>query len=483
MELSLNEQLQQITAQLNHLLPEVTLSIAFIVLILADLFKCSTKWLQILTALALIGAGGLCVSQHEEGIFLMADMLYLDKYTLWFKLIVIAAALLTVWLETIKNELRGEIYAILLAVVMALLLLVAAKNLLLIYLSIEMLSVCSYLLAGFGLNKKSSESALKYILFGAFSSALMLYGMSLLYGMTGTLNITYTDAIGQLANVSAFPLMLAIVLTVCGFLFKIAAVPFHSWSPDVYEGTPVSIVAFFSVAPKLGGLVVLYDVSNILLHYFNAKYAVSWASVVAVIALASMIVGNTAALQQQNIKRMLAYSSIAQAGFMLCCVVAYSGYGTEVQALTFYAVAYMLANFVVFALLAFTGKENLQDYGGTGRKNVFVSVAVIVAFLALTGLPPTAGFMAKFLVFANLWQTWAESGDKLLLILFIGGILNAVISLFYYVKVPYYAFFKPENETPASIKINAANYAVVALLTLFSLFFFSKADLLLSWLQ
>jgi NADH-quinone oxidoreductase subunit N len=346
-----------------------------------------------------------------------------------------------------------------------------------------MLSVCSYLLAGFGLNKKSSESALKYVIFGAFSSALMLYGMSLLYGMTGTLNITYTDAVGQLAHVSAFPLMLAVVLTVCGFLFKIAAVPFHSWSPDVYEGAPVSIVAFFSVAPKLGGLVVLYDVSNILLHYFNAKYVVSWSSVVAVIALASMIVGNTAALQQQNMKRMLAYSSIAQAGFMLCCVVAYSGYGSEMQALTFYAIAYMLANFVVFALLAFTGKEQLQDYSGTGKKYVFVSVAVLVAFLALTGLPPTGGFMAKFLVFTNLWQAWVESGDKLLLILFIGGILNAVISLFYYVKLPYYAFFKPENETQLSVKINAANYAILALLTLFSLLLFFKADGLLVGLQ
>jgi NADH-quinone oxidoreductase subunit N len=296
-----------------------------------------------------------------------------------------------------------------------------------LFLAIETTSIPLYILAGFlkG-DDKSTESGLKYFLFGALTSAVMLYGFSLLYGLTGDTNIYRLAEAMHLGELSPWLMGVTALLVLVGFAFKISAVPFQFWSPDVYEGAPTPITAFISTASKAAGFAVLV---RFMLAVFPA-IQVEWTWILAVMATLTMTIGNVLALVQSNIKRLLAYSSIAHAGYALIGLVALTELGTA--SLVFYIATYILTNLVAFAVVIVfaqaAGSEDIEDYAGLSRRAPYLSLALLIAMLSLGGMPPLVGFVAKFYVFSAAVQSgW-------IWLAFV-GVLNAIIGLYYYLTI------------------------------------------------
>lgn len=409
-------------------------------------------------------------------------MLILDRPAVFFKVIFIVTTLIIIVFsqkskellsvvsrqssETIVTDNRrpmtddsAEYYALLTGSVLGMNLLASANNLLTIYLSLEFVSLMSYLLVGYVKDSpRSSEAALKYVLYGAIASGIFLYGASLYYGQTGTLDIGVANFnLRELAQAKAC-YSLSGLLMLAGFLYKIAAVPMHAWCPDAYEGAPIPITAFLSVAPKAAGFAVLMRVMGVLGVQFN------WLIVIAVISAVTMTFGNLAAIPQDNLKRLLAYSSIAHAGYLLMGVACGTAKGNE--AVYFYFIAYLIMNLGAFLVVEIVankfGGETLDIYKGLGRRGpygVILSVSMTMFLLSLTGMPPFVGFIGKFYIFSAVV-------DAKLYWLAIVGIINSVISLYYYMRIVKVIFFDApvlESEIPLESK------SLVTVLTALSL--------------
>ncbi|MES2731824.1 MAG: NADH-quinone oxidoreductase subunit N [Bacteroidota bacterium] len=499
--MNLSEQLHLILRSLPGILPEVGLTIAFLFIIVLDLFltrnsnqELSIKVLFICTLLSLLVVGGLVFWRWDTpSAAYFSGMLVRDKLAVFFQLLFLLAAaftLLHAWSlrKSRSGILSGEGLALLMGMLLGLFLMGMSVNLLLIYLSIELVSLSSYVLTTFNNDKKGVEGGLKYLLFGAISSGVMLYGMSLVYGLTGTLNLTDPAFLAHLSQVPALPLALAGLLTISGFLFKISALPFHFWTPDVYEAAPTPVVAFFSVAPKAAALIILLR--------FLVCFPPTMQPIIALLALGSMILGNFSALWQTNAKRMLAYSSIAHAGFMLVGVVASNQFGW--QSLVFYLTTFLFINLASFFLLDLAAHQSSavdesDFYGmnrlkGLGLQRPFLGSMLLITMIALTGLPPTAGFSAKLFIFSALWESYQASGSQLLLWVFILGLLNSVVSLFYYLKIPFLLFFRTlPHPAPVTVDLTNLQKILVAVVILPVLLLFFKPDWLMgiidsSWL-
>lgn len=460
-KLGLYEQLRTIQGNLLHLGPELFLVGLFIVYLLLELGLTSKKGseganriLHTMLLLAGIPLIGLLVGQWytpEQPLF--GEMLYLDRKAVFFKLIMTVAWLMTlVHIRVMRYKFPAEINAILLVALIGLYLIAMSTHFLLVYLSIEIVSFCSYMLVAVAPGKKSSEAAIKYLLFGAVSSAIMLYGISMIYGLSGTFAITNPQLGDILATNAPVVYYVVVFMTIGGFLFKLSLAPFHLWTPDVYESTPTPLVSFLSVAPKAAVLLVVMRLVTV--------FPLELLSLLGGIALLSMTMGNVGALWQTNAKRMLAYSTIAQAGYLLVGVVAYNQQGFE--SAVFYTTAYVIINMAVFLALDVLSQDkeaSINSYAGKGRKYVISGIAMTLLMVALTGLPPTIGFTAKWLVFSSLWGSFQMTGLNWQLVLIIGGLLNATIALAYYVKIPYQLFFK---EHPLSNASTLASQKVVS---------------------
>ena len=397
-------------------------------------------------------------------------MMAVDPLAIFFKIIAaLTVALVGLsavdYLKT-RTPFRGEFFALTLLAGLSLMFLSSATNLVLIYLSLEFLSITSYILTGYlRQDNRSIEAAIKYLLYGAVASGAMLYGFSLLYGVTGSVDLaTIAQNLGE-AQINFVFIVAAIVLILVGFGFKIALVPFHQWSPDAYEGAPTPITAFLSVGPKAAGFAVLIRVLVVALP----AYEVNWTAILSLVAIITMTVGNLVALWQTNMKRMLAYSSIAQAGYILIGLAAWSadptGWANGVTAILLYLFAYLFTNMGVFTVAIIlenkTGTANIAEYAGLIRRSPFLSVALLIFFLSLIGIPPTGGFMGKLFVFG-------AAVDQGLLLLAGIGILNSVISVYYYFGVTRLVFFgQGQDESPirASFVMNAV-VTVTLLMTL-----------------
>lgn len=493
-------QLESVFQGLREIYPETGLAVLFIILILADILlgKKAFRVLPYLTLLGLAIVLLLVLRQHGESEaspnkFIFGKFLHLNLYEVFFKILFLLAGMASIWMTMISTSLRnyreklgGEYYSMLVALILGLHLLVMASNLLMIYLSLEFVSISSYILTSFAFSKKSSEAGIKYLLFGAFSSGLMLYGMSFLYGFTGSLQFYEPDFLEALQNVDPWFLTGVALLVLAGFLFKISAFPFHLWTPDVYEGAPVPVTAFFSVAPKAAGVAVLI---NFTYPFFYNRFLdielIPWKLILGVLAIATFTLGNLAALGQNNAKRLLAYSSIAHAGFILTGLLAFSAFG--VQSVLFYLSIYFPMNFAAFALVEImsekTGSEDVRNFKGLGGKLPLAGVIFVVVMIALTGLPPTAGFHAKLLAFSALWQAYQESGESILLWVFIGGLLNSVVALFYYLKIPYFMFFRKAEGKEIEGKLGTGSSVFLLLLSLPLLVLFFKPDWLMNYIQ
>jgi NADH-quinone oxidoreductase subunit N len=296
-----------------------------------------------------------------------------------------------------------------------------------------------YVLAGFFTSdKKSAEAGFKYFLFGAMASAVMVYGLSLLYGFTGTTNIYELSKLFQANGISTSLLIGSLILILIGFIFKISSVPLHFWAPDTYEGAPTPVAGILSTASKAAGFAILI---RFLVVVFPA-IQVEWGAIIAAIAVASMTLGNLTALTQKNIKRLLAYSSIANAGYILIGIAAISL--TGVSSAILYLIAYLVTNLAAFGIVATSwrviGSDNISDYAGLSRRSPWLALALLVALLSLAGMPPFAGFVAKVFVFA-------AAIDAKLIWLAIIGVINAIIGLYYYLTVLKVVYlYRSEND-------------------------------------
>ncbi|HEY63925.1 MAG TPA: NADH-quinone oxidoreductase subunit N [Caldilineae bacterium] len=379
----------------------------------------------------------------------VAWLMAVDPLALFFKVIAIigVAMVLASALDYIpgRTPYVGEFYALLIAAGLAISITVSASDLILLYLGLEFLSITSYVLTGYlKRDRRSIEAALKYFLYGAAASAVMLYGMSLLYGATGTTDLEAIarvlsgDVSGEM-TLLGFP---AVALLLVGFSFKASLVPFHQWAPDAYEGAPTPVTAFLSTASKATGFAVMARVLLVGLPMFQER---EWVPILAALSMVTMTFGNLVAIQQSNIKRLLAYSSIAQAGYILIGLVALSQNPTfnGLNGLLIYLFAYLFTNIgafvVVIAVESATGAVDLPGYAGLVRRSPLLAGMLLIFLLSLTGIPPTGGFLGKLFVFGAAIQAKFLS-------LAIVGIVNSAIAAFYYLNVVRYMFFMPAPE-------------------------------------
>jgi NADH-quinone oxidoreductase subunit N len=416
------------------ILPEILLvCLAALVMALDILWPASRR-----RAIGLITAGGFGLIAVAALIFsrnaadnplIFGGMIRDDGVAFFFRMMFIFSGMIVALLSVDSPGVggKGEYYALVIGAVIGMNFMASAADLIMVYLSIETTSIALYLLAGFLRDDdKSAESGLKYFLFGAFTSTIMLYGFSLLYGFTGKTNLYELNAALLSGNVPVLPVLVALLLVLAGFGFKVSMVPFHFWSPDVYEGAPTPIAAFISVASKAAGFAVLV---RVLLSVFPDVQAY-WGPLLAVVSVFTMTIGNTLALAQRNIKRLLAYSSIAQAGYALIGLAALSPAG--IAATIFYLLMYTVTNLITFGVVILAsraiGSDEIADYAGLSRRSPGLALAFLVGFLSLGGMPPFAGFFAKFFIFTAAVQ----SG---LIWLAVIGVLNSIVGLYYYLTV------------------------------------------------
>jgi len=368
-------------------------------------------------------------------------LLAVDSFALFFKVIFLVAAIFTVLMSVryleIEGASPGEYYFLVLCSTLGMMIMAGGIDLITSFIGLETMAVSFYILAGFiKPNQRSNEAAVKYFLLGAFSLGILLYGMSILYGLSGTTNLRSMATI--FATREADPLIiLAVILVVAGMGFKIAAVPFHMWAPDVYEGAPTPITAFLSVGSKAASFAMLL---RIFLEGLPSL-AADWRLFFEILAMVTMTVGNLAALTQTNLKRMLAYSSIAHAGYLLIGVVA--GTPRGVSAMLIYLAVYTFMQLGAFAVILVMRRKDvvgdeLKDFSGLAFRHPFAAFAMLLFMLSLGGIPPTAGFMGKFWLFSAA----VESGYIWLAVI---GVLNSAISLYYYLRLVVFMYLKKET--------------------------------------
>jgi NADH-quinone oxidoreductase subunit N len=393
----------------------------------------------------------------------------LDNYATFFNMIFLFAAGLTILMsdEYLKREGYpvGEYYTLILFTTAGAMWMASGTDLMTIFLGLEVLSISLYVLAGFFRGQlRSNEAGLKYFLLGAFSTGFLLYGIALIYGVTGTTNIAQISRFIYMHRVSVITNPMAIaamVLLGVGFLFKIAAAPFHMWTPDVYQGAPTPITAFMSAGPKAAAFAAFLRVFFLGLGGLRGD----WTALLWVLAVLTMIVGNVIAINQTNVKRMLAYSSIAHAGYAMVGMVAANTIG--VSGILFYMLAYTFMNLGAFAVLVLAGKQGeenltLEGLSGFGYKKPLLGVAMTIFLFSLMGIPPTAGFAGKFYIFAGA----VRAGYVWLAVI---GVLNSAVSLYYYLRVMVYMYFRDpvENFNWVKAPVGAVISIVLSLIGVF----------------
>lgn len=470
----MNELLQYLPGQINqalgslvYFLPEVYLTILFILVLLTDLmFGKDSAW--ICRILACAGLLFIFVNDIQQihffksayHRFLFGDMLVFQYSGVIFKAGIDILSLILLlyfpWDAQLSKHKKGlsDLYLIVIAAILGLHLMVMAVNLLAIFLAIEMVSIASYLLAAYHTeNAFSAEGGLKYVLFGAVASAVMLYGISLIYVFTGSLKLytpeLYNGMLLQgLVHTNSLAVSVALILVFAGIGFKLSFIPMHFWVPDVYEGAATPITAWLSTLPKIAAFALLLNFIKPIAGLPNWQ-SLNIKETLAIIGIITMIAGNFAAVWQTNIKRILAYSSIGHTGFGLMAVAAYSQQAES--SLIFYLFVYAIANIGALTLTTFFANvseaKELKDYSGLGLKYPVAAVCFVIILISLTGLPISGGFNGKLLVFSAVYSSYQQNHELLLLYLLITGAVTTVVSLFYYIKIPLYLFIKKNERT------------------------------------
>lgn len=474
--------LENLIKDLSLIIPETIVAVTLLVIVLFDLIYDKNK--TILPYLTLVGLffalyysiNNLGVESHA---FIISDtgnsfgLLALDPFASYFRIIILITSILIVFFSKASSEINsifdrsGEYYSLLLGMILGMLFMVSASDLIMIYISVELLSLSSYVLAGFTkLRDRNSEASLKYLIYGAASSGLMLFGMSIFYGMTGSTNLFVINEFLQSASFSGITYSFAMILVFAGIGFKISAAPFHFWTPDVYEGAPISITAFLSVASKAAGfaLLIRFLKTTFLLDGVDGVWNLmsagfNWQEFLIIISILTMTLGNFSALWQDNVKRMLAYSSIAHAGYMLLGVAVLTDQG--LLAVLVYFLVYLLMNigsfYIVMLIANKIGSENINDYNKLGITSPFLGVSLGIFLISLTGLPPTAGFISKLYIFISLIDTH-------MIIVAVIAVLNSVVSLYYYIRVLKHMFISESEKEAPKIEVSINNVVFILIL-------------------
>ena len=433
------------------LAPVLVLSVFAMLVLVLDLWGGRNKSLLVFTSLVgLLMTAISAFAKHPIPAYSFNDSYIVDHMSLFFICIFTISSALAILLSVEYNEREGiragEYYALILFCTVGMILLASSTDMIMIFLGIEIVSICLYVLAGIRRNDhRSNEAALKYFLLGAFATGFLLYGMTLVYGSTGSTNLFKIAEFVQNPSAQSSPLLLmGLVLLVIGFGFKVASAPFHMWAPDVYQGAPTPVTAFMAVGPKAAAFAAFFRVFAEAFPEMSS----SWEMLLSIIAVLSMIVGNLGAIMQTNIKRMLAFSSVSHAGYILMAVIAKSSLGSS--SMLFYMLTYAFMTFGVFGIIIILGRkgeENLeiQNYSGLAYKHPVIALSMTIFLLSLGGLPPFAGFVAKFYLFSAAIQEG-------LLTLVIIAVLNSAISFYYYLKIVVFMYMKePEAEFNISL--------------------------------
>jgi NADH-quinone oxidoreductase subunit N len=462
---------------LQYIKPEIVISVVIVLIVTVDLIMGRNKfllpWISVIglaaTAYYVIeqfGLNGYAFPQ-EKG------MVTADPFGAFFKIIVVLSSVIIVFFSITSKEIKeaferhGEYYTLIFGMILGMFFMISASDLILIYLSLELVSLSSYILAGFTKHSlRNSEASLKYVIYGSTASGIMLFGISILYGMTGTTNLYMLNDFFQNPAFGGFAFYLACILIFTGIGFKISAAPFHFWTPDVYEGAPIAFTAYLSIASKAAGFALLIRFIKVTFiesvdssGYWSLVNLIDWKSFIILISILTMTLGNFAALWQSNMKRLLAYSSIAHAGYLLLGLAVLSEQGLLAIFIYFAVYAFMNlgAFFIVMLIANKIGSEELDDYKGLGYSMPLLGVSLTIFLISLTGIPPTAGFIAKLYLFIALV-------DANMIAVAIIALLNTVVSLYYYVKVLKNLYLvKSEKPLPA-ITVSPANFVVLMIL-------------------
>ncbi|MFP4083139.1 MAG: NADH-quinone oxidoreductase subunit N [Candidatus Aminicenantes bacterium] len=443
------------------LLPLLVVVFASLLVLVLEVFlkREDKNYLAFFSLLFLILCGIMFVRFWDRGYSYFNQTLFLDNFSIFLSFILMVATAFVILLSMkyifLQDANHGEIYSLLLLALSGMMIMVSSPDLLVIFLGLEVLSISSYALAGLRRNdQKSSEAAVKYFLLGSFASAFLVYGLALLFGASGSTRISSIIAYFGSEHSLGLMALIGLGLVIIGFGFKIALVPFHMWTPDVYEGAPTPVTAFFSVGPKVVGFAVLL---RILFPYWKAalhSQAVFWS--LWVISVLTMVMGNFVALRQTNVKRILAYSSIAHAGYILIAVLSQDN-----ASLVFYLTVYLFMNMGAFGAVIALGKKGqeyleLKDYAGVGFRYPWIGATFSIFLLSLAGFPPFGGFLAKFYVFVGA----VRQGLVPLVII---AVLASLVSVFYYLRIVVYMYMREPAE---EIEIYAENPALFLVLFL-----------------
>ena len=446
----------------------LALSAGVLLLLLLELFpsRSGGNRAAAVTVLTLLAAAAAVLRAGDARRSLFSGMFVHDGFTLFFTVLFCAIALVSVlisWDYVRRMRLpAAEYYALLLSATLGMVVMAASNDLITVFLGLELMSLALYVMVGCRRGQlESNEAALKYFLLGAFASGFLLYGIALIYGATGSTNLRGIVAFMSDSPLAKSPLFIAgALLLLVGFGFKVAAVPFHMWTPDAYEGAPTSVTAFMSAGAKAAGFAALLRVAGTAL----AASAIDWRPLLTALAVVTMTVGNVSALLQTNVKRMLAYSSIAHAGYVLVALAAGGAHGTS--AALFYLAVYSFMNLGAFGILALLGRDQdervlVSDLAGLGFRQPLLGLAMSVFMISLGGIPPTAGFMGKVYVFG-------AALDAGLVPLVIVGVLNSVVSVFYYLRITV-AMYMSEEPAGGGVEVSWAVPGTVALLATLAL--------------
>ena len=436
-------------AVLPVIVPELYLCLVAMALLLYGVYRKPAAYnMMWLAVVALVGAGYLVICQHQGAQTVLNGMFHVDGFTLFAKLLILTSAVLVFVMASDWLHVRGrpfEFVILKLFAVLGMMLMVSANDLLALYMALEMSSLALYVLASFSRDTvKSCEAGLKYFMLGALASGMMLFGMSLLYGFTGTVSFDALGALLESGEVSK-GVIVGMILIVVGFCFKLSAVPFHMWTPDVYEGAPTPVTAFFATAPKIAAMALF---TRLLLEPFGGL-AADWQQVMIAASVLSMLVGALAAIVQTNIKRLLAYSSIGHVGFMLMALA--TGSLAGVQSMLIYLCVYIFMSAGMFGCVMLMKRsghavEDIKDISGLSQTHPLMAIAISIFMFSMAGIPPLAGFFGKMFVIiaaVNSGLVW----------LAVVGVLTSVIGCYYYIKVvkvmyfdePAWGFDKPQT--------------------------------------
>ncbi|MBF0490146.1 MAG: NADH-quinone oxidoreductase subunit N [Candidatus Omnitrophica bacterium] len=446
---------------LQYLYPELVLFGFALISLIWGVLSSNKSLIASLAFTGLICALLLLPSTFDASTSAFSGLLVGDGFSAFFRALILLATALIIMLSMadldILDEDKGEYYFFLLSLAVSLMLAVSSRNLLMIYVSVEAVSVLSYILvAYFKRDVFSSEAGIKYFLFGALSTGVMLYGISLLYGIFGNLDLLSISAAVAKASVVSPVFLIAIVFVLGGMAFKCSLVPFHMAAPDAYQGAPTPVSAFLSVGPKAMGFALLIR----FLFTGDSPLIVQWSCLAQALAMITMTVGNMIALKQTNVKRMLAYSSIAHAGFMLIALAVGTSLG--IKAILFYLFVYVFMNIGAFGSVIYTNREEISQYAGLSRKNPYAALMMTISLLSLAGLPPLSGFMAKFVVIAAAVQSKFYA-------LAIVAVLNSVLALFYYLKIIKMMYLSKEDDA-SPLNISSVLTLVLTLTLVANLF-------------